>query len=378
MEKQGATARGSEWAPGGKQTNLVATSISDRDGDVAAAGPAYTLGAADEDAVTALRIPRDRLTDATWDAFAARAGGSYQVQLSHLRARGARNLGRGRTHYLELVAKHDGGATKIGQCAVSQCGNSFVVNDGLLLLPEAQSLFAPAMESVLRTLGPGQYEYGGLWNIEPPREELLGTIDGVTVSEARRFFVQGVDFSKWPSWERYWAKVSDSVRYESKYAPERVPGLRLVRYRGLAMLKAIKAIVDLQKASYARKGLGYNRLKHGIHYAYYIARCAPTLELVLAVADEGVLAAYYGSRIGANTYYIYGGQAAGSSGANWYLLKEMTRAAFEAAPSSRFIMGYVDYAMHDESVGGGLLRARRALRASDFETSMVEFDYRSA
>jgi hypothetical protein len=313
-----------------------------------------------------------------WDAMAAACGASYQAIHSYLRAQALKNFGRGRMRAVEFWLHEDSQSLKIGQCAVLASRGRFTIQDGLLLLPEHEARWSEAMHALLRALGQGSYKYGGLWSTEPRREDLLATIEGVAIRDVRPFFVQGVDFSKWPSWDRYWAKVSDSVRYESKYAPERVPGLRLERYHGLKMLKAIKPIVDLQKASYARKGLRYSKLKHSFHYAYYIIQCARSLELVLAVADTGMLAAFYGARIGANTYYVYGGQTAGSGGANWYLLKEMTREASAAAPNGRFVMGYVDYAMHDEAVGGGLLRARRALRASDFETSLIDFDYRPA
>jgi hypothetical protein len=38
-------------------------------------------------------------------------------------------------------------------------------------------------------------------------------------------------------------------------------------------------------------------------------------------------------------------------------------------------MGYVDYATHDEAAGGGLLRSRKAVRASDYNTSVVTFSF---
>lgn len=309
---------------------------------------------------------------AEWDRFAGETCASFQADHAHLKAQaliGARQL---RMFRFVDAATGD----KIGQCAVLKGGRRFEIQDGLQFRPDRQGQWQQAMRALLAELGAGTYVYGGLWSCEAPRDAEFAGLRGVTVEHVRPFAVQGVDFTKWPSWDRYWAKVSDSVRYESKYAPERVPGLRLERFTGLAMLKTIPAIMELQGASYARKAIGYNRWKQGLRYAYYMARCWRSLEVVLAVADAGVLAAYYGGRLGDRTYYIFGGQKAGSGGANWYLLKEMTRAAYEGSPEGRFIMGNVDYAVHEEASGGGLLRARRALRVSDFETSMVTFRYR--
>jgi hypothetical protein len=309
---------------------------------------------------------------AEWDRFAGRTSVSFQADHDHLKAQaliGARQL-------LMFEFVDSASQQKIGQCAVLKRGRHFEIQDGIQLTEDQQGHWQQAMRALLAELGAGTYSYGGLWSCEAPREAEFALLRDVTVDQVRPFAVQGVDFAKWPNWDRYWAKVSDSVRYESKYAPERVPGLRLERFTGWKMLKAIPAIMDLQRASYARKDMGYNRVKQALRYAYYMARCGRSLEVVLAVADAGVLAAYYGGQVGDRTYYIFGGQKAGSGGANWYLLKEMTRAAFEAAPTGRFVMGNVDYAVHEEASGGGLLRARRALRVTDFETSMVNFTYR--
>lgn len=309
-----------------------------------------------------------------WDRFAALTDVSAQADSGHLRAQALVAARRLRTfEFFEHTAT---GQEKIAQCAVLRRGRDFIIQDGLQLAPGHQDKWLHVMRALLARLGPGTYSYGGGMSCEPSRAAQFSGLNGVTVDHVRPFAVQGVEFAKWPSWDRYWAKVSDSVRYESKYAPERVPGLRLEHFSGLRMLKAIPAITGLQRASYTRKSIGYDRWKQTLRYAYYMARCRRSLEVVLAVADAGTLAAYYGARLGGRRYYIFGGQKAGSSGANWYLLKEMTRTAFESAPDGRFIMGNVDYAIHDEATGGGLLRARRALRVSDFETSMVTFRYR--
>jgi hypothetical protein len=80
---------------------------------------------------------------------------------------------------------------------------------------------------------------------------------------------------------------------------------------------------------------------------------------------------------GTHTYYLDGGSRPANKGAAWYLQRSMLQRAWERHPGRAiFIMGYVDFGTHDEAVGGGLLRSRKAVRASDYETAVVTFDYR--
>ena len=328
--------------------------------------------------IVAERVPLRKLDPAAWDRFAAECDASFESSYDHMRAEALKDLGRHRYHCFELWLTSGISRTKIGQCAVSAGAGRFTIRDRIQLLPAYAAEWPRALSALLRHLGPGRYRYGGLLSCEPSREAELRAHPGVTVDYARPFAVQGVAFGQWPNWDRYWAKVSDSVRYEAKYAPERVAGLRLERFQGLAMLRALPSMVAMQGASLGRKKLNFGIVRQTLRHAYYMALCSRSLEVVLAKADAGVLAAFYGGRMGGNTYYIYGGQRAGSGGANWYLLKEMTRHAYEAAPGGRFVMGNVDYAVHDEKVGGGLLRARRALRVTDHETAMIDFRYSTA
>ena len=53
----------------------------------------------------------------------------------------------------------------------------------------------------------------------------------------------------------------------------------------------------------------------------------------------------------------------------------MIERAFHRAPHGKFVMGYVDFAIHSDDEGGGLLRSRQACQASDFPTSVVQFRY---
>jgi hypothetical protein len=51
----------------------------------------------------------------------------------------------------------------------------------------------------------------------------------------------------------------------------------------------------------------------------------------------------------------------------------MLEEAYRRNPAGKFVMGYVDHSIHDDAVGAGLLRSRRACRAAEFPTSVVTF-----
>lgn len=320
--------------------------------------------------------PSKEIDRSWWDSFAAETKASYQVGVDHLRANSLKAVGRAKHLYFEFFTRESGEEQKVGQCVVMKRGRRFRIQDGLQMVSEDPQIWRDAMNGLLRKLGPGDFIYGGLWNCEVARQDELATLPGVRIENVRPFTVQAVDFSRWPSWDRYWAKVSENVRRNARYALERAPGLHVKRYTGFAMLRKIPMLVQLQQESLSRKSLTVRAFRQSLQYLYYMAVCDRIYEVNFAVGDDGVIASYYGAQLGGNFYYIYGGQRAGGSGANWFLMQHMARIAYERCPTGRLVMGNVDYATHDENVGGGLLRARRSLRVTDYETSIIRFSYR--
>lgn len=104
---------------------------------------------------------------------------------------------------------------------------------------------------------------------------------------------------------------------------------------------------------------------------------APQYRLsAIVAASSQPLAGFMGFEFGTHTYYIDGGSRSINSGAAWYLQKSILRRTWERSQGhAKFVMGYVDYAIHDEMVSGGLLRSRRAINASEYDTSIVTFLY---
>ena len=88
-----------------------------------------------------------------------------------------------------------------------------------------------------------------------------------------------------------------------------------------------------------------------------------------------VLAAFFGATFGEMTYYFDGASRRRNGGASWRLVLEMMRRAYQQAPKGKFVMGYVDYAIHDKALSDGLIWSRTACRASEYPTSIVTFQY---
>jgi hypothetical protein len=306
-----------------------------------------------------------------WDAFAQACGCSFRSGHSWLRAWALKWRIRYRLHVLELRAS----GRRIGRCAVGVGARERIFLDRLQLAPDAgPDLWAEAMAAVLAHLGPGRYRYGWQLNLEPCRAAALRRLAGVTVETVQPLTVQAVDFRQWPSWDAYWKSTSNNTRRNAKRAD--AEGLRIEVRRGLASLRHAVPLVRLRSLMYERKGIRFEALKVLATYvAAYLGSPRYTLTS-LVTDDEQALAGFSGMEFGPHTYYIDGGSRPANKGAAWALQRSMLQRAWERHPGrALFVMGYVDYATHDDAVGGGLLRSRKAVRASDYNTSVVTFSF---
>jgi hypothetical protein len=263
---------------------------------------------------------------------------------------------------------------KVGQCAVGVTASERTFLDGLALKPDTDLAWLNCMAAVLARLGPGQYRYGWHLTLEHGREGDLESLPGVTVESVSPFTVQAVDFRRWANWDEYWASTSSNTRRNAKRGEK--AELKVAVRTGFSCLLNVVAIARLRSVMYERKGIEFDRLRT---VAAYVGGhiTAPQYRLA-AIASEGKqpLAGFIGYEFGTHTYYLAGGSRGSNNGAAWYLQKQMLQRAWERSEGcAKFILGYVDYAIHDESVGGGLLRSRRSVNASDHETSIVTFRY---
>jgi hypothetical protein len=325
--------------------------------------------------VVATEVRLGGIDRAAWNAAAARSGASWRMALQNLRITGAKLMMSGRLKLFEFHEMRSGAAVRIGQCAVIQRANAFEFCDRLQLAPEHCDKWSAAMEAVLRRLGPGAYKYGWEWNLEPAREDAFARISGVKVISVRPITVQGVEFSRWPSWEVYWRQVSNNSRRDFARADKTYPDLRIVVRRGFSALRGCFALVRARAAMYRRKGLEFDSVRALTSCMAGVIFSPGSSVLAFAASGDRILSILHGFEFGETTYYVAGASGQGVNGAGWRLQLSMIKAAYDRHPDGKFLLGYVDYALHDEAIGGDLLRSRRAVRATDWPTSEVCFAY---
>ena len=305
-----------------------------------------------------------------WDAFAQSCGASFRSAHNWLRGWSVKAWPHQKLQLIEFYVS----GCKIGQCAIGVGRDERTFLDGLAIRPDYHSLWASCMEAVLCRLGPGKYRYGWNLNLEPSREEDLRSIPGVAVESVHPVTVHAVDFRRWRDWDEYWKSTSNNTRRNAKRGEQ--SGLRIVIRTGLGGLLQAGAIARLRSVMYERKGLKFQRLTA---LASYVGGhvIAPQYRLtVIAMDGRSPQAGFVGYEFGAHTYYVAGGSQSANNGVAWYLQKLMLhRAWVRTQGQAKFIMGHVDYSTHDEAVGGGLLRSRRSVNVSEYETSTVVFRY---
>lgn len=308
-----------------------------------------------------------------WDAFAQRCDASYQLTYDWLRGWSRKSLFCKR---LELFEFYQDGK-KIGQCAVGHGANERIFLDRLALMPGSEALWSNCMEAVLQYLGPGRYRYGWHLTLDQSREDDLRKLPGVSIESVRPLTVHAVDFSRWQSWDEYWASTSSNTRRNAKKGES--ANLSIDVRTGIGCLSHVGAIARLRSVMYERKGIEFHQLRA---LAGYVAGhiFAPQYRLSAIAAEKTEpLAGFIGYEFGTHTYYLAGGSRASANGSGWYLQKSMLQRAWERTQGrAKFVMGYVDYATHDEAIGGGLLRSRRSVNVTDYETSIVTFFYEGA
>lgn len=326
--------------------------------------------------IRARPTPRSWIDQRDWDRFAVASGGSILGSYRHMTSGAVRNWFRQRLVLLQIEIETAEGARKIGQCAVSvsSCGARRFV-DGIHLAPGDETHWHDAFAAVLRAMGPGAYQYGGEWSLEPAREAAIAATVGVDIESVRPLVVQAVDFARWPDWDDYYRGVVGNVRRAATAAPRRYPDLAVAVRKGRLALGALRDLTRLRTSVAERKDLDVSPLRFLLTRLAMTLTCSPYVIAGVARAEGRALGAFYGAEFGRNTYYLDGASAAQNFGASWRLLFTMMERAFSRAPTGKFVMGYVDYALHEEARGGGLLRSRRACRVSDYSTSIVRFRY---
>jgi hypothetical protein len=333
-----------------------------------------------EELSTAFRaVPVAHLDRKAWDAFAKLCGCSVKSTQAHLTGWRIKNQLHYRLRLFEIYWMYGRAWRKVGQCAlgIAKQGKHFFL-DRLQLLPGHEHLWTGAMQAVLENTGRGVYEYGWELNPEPPRSDDLAAIPGVGIEDETPLVVQAIDFSRWGSWDDYFRDLRKGARQSAQFAYRDIPDLGFVTLKGRRAILGLPALVRLKMQLSRRKGIGV-KLRELVTSYLGAALLSPEHTITRLARGHGrVLAAYYGAEFGGNYLYLEAASEAGNQGASWALLLSMIQRSYENDPRGQFIMGYVNYALHDEELSGGLIRSRTACRASDYPTSIVVFRYAPA
>jgi hypothetical protein len=310
----------------------------------------------------------------TWDDFARQCATSYQCTYAYLRTWALKS--RFRLRLFEIFMQEDGLPKKIGQCAVGVGSVISAFLGELQLLSRYAGFWTRAMTALLGHLGPGHYSYGSTESIEKSRECDLKEISAVTIESVRPLVVHAVDFSRWPTWKDYWQAISSNSRRNVRRAELLIPDLSIAIRQGRQAALHIPTLLSLRAAMYRRKRLAFGSWRAGLSGLGLVLGCPQYVFTAVVSGQKRALAAIFAVEFGSHVYYRNGGSHPDNGGAAWYLTLSMLRRTYERNPSTaKFVMGYVDYATHDENVGGGLLRFRRSCRVSDYPTSIVCFSY---
>jgi hypothetical protein len=310
-----------------------------------------------------------------WDRNSARCGASMRSTYAHLRGLGLKFLLRGVPKFYHVYLEADGQRTQIGQYTLIFRRDARIFYDGLHLYPEYRGLWTAAMTAVLADAGAGTYEYGWQWMPEPPRDSELQTIAGVTLTHVRPILVQGVDFANWSDWETYYRGISENIRRNAKKAEKLHGDLKFSLVTGLAALTKVPALVAMRGDMYRRKQLPFNPLRIFAGYVTNILAC-PSQAMIGVVTSGGrTLAIQNNVEFADFHYYLDGAAGAETEGGGWFLQLSMLRRAYERTPKGKFLLGYTDLPVGDQTAEG-LLRSRRSLRASDWPSCLLRFDWR--
>jgi hypothetical protein len=328
------------------------------------------------ESITVTEVGHKTIEPRAWDEFAKQCATSFQCTYAYLRAWAFKNSFRYDLRLFELHVQESGAPQKVGQCAIGVGAAGSVFVGELQLLGGHSRSWTGAMTALLNHLGPGRYRYGSTDSLEKRREEDLGQIGAVRIESVRPVVVEAVDFSRWPTWEDYWHAISSNSRRNARRAEALIPDLSIAVCQGFKAALHLPVLLSLRTAMYKRKGLAFQPWRDGLSDLGMILGCPQYACTAVVWARNRPLAAISAIEFGSHVYYANGGSRPDNGGAAWYLTIALLRRAYERDPkTAKFIMGYVDYATHDEQIGGGLLRFRRSCRVSAYPTSIVCFSY---
>ena len=331
-----------------------------------------TLGAVNF-VIVAYQRPFKSLEGDVWDRFAAECDAGYRSSFRFLRATHILRWPKARILLFELYLKSDGHEVKIGQAAVKSSRRDHVFEDQLQIIPAHADKWGEAMSAIITAVGAGEYRYGYPLSIEPSRADDIKALPRTSNVIPREIVVQYIDFSKWNSWDEYYKNISTNSKRNANRAEKEIANLNLEQLHGIKTLKEIFYLVNLRDEIYTQKDIKFEKIRAALSYCGRLIGYGNKSFAASLTSNSKYLASISGVMFNDKIYYLDGGRDTATRGAAWYLTIEMLRICYARAPKGKFIMGYVDYALHDDAVGGGLLRSRQSCRTTDLTTTIVSF-----
>ncbi|MBF9150229.1 hypothetical protein [Novosphingobium jiangmenense] len=306
-----------------------------------------------------------------WDTAIQSARGSYLLAHRRLsiwrrsqRARGAK------VRVLKLLAS----GQEAGLCIVHSRDNIHTLRERLLLFPGQEMWWAPALSAVLEHIGSGTYRYGPSSSVSPSRASELGLVSGVSITDAKPYAVQAVDFSRYGSWNEYLYDLKPGIRNECRRAETR-HDLELVATSGRGIWRAIgRFVLQLHRQPH-RKGRRLAELRQVLSLILSTATLRTSTVMFTAASGSEALATQYHVDFGSDRYYAAGAATHMQPSPAWWLTIQAFKDAWERNPNGRVILGSFYPHLHDGKTGEGLLDFRRRCRAISFESEILEFRF---
>jgi len=317
-----------------------------------------------------LLIAKNRAGSKEWDRFAELCGGSYRC------AYYAAYLAPGwRVRRFEILQLSGNQSRKIGQCAVTLSGPIRIFADQLQLLSGFQIYWEPAMNMILKALGPGRYQYGSEWCTEPPRDNELARLINIQLEDVRLAYLQAIEFERWKSWDEYWSSVSSNIRRNYQKALSENADLELNLKCELSLLRVLPTLYRLKELTLQKKQLGgsvIRSVKSAIRttFLFKITTAMVCLKNSKVVGFSTCL--FYGQ----HAFYLEGGATRDVPGSGWYVLASTIRYAFERSQGKGlFVMGPVEEKTMQKPEWQGLARSRQQCRVTDRPVATIRFHY---
>jgi hypothetical protein len=313
-----------------------------------------------------------------WDSFCAQSGCLRAAASRSVLVTAVRSIGKNKVRCFEIFGGALGSPKKIAQATVVTQRDRCWFLHRLVLAPAFAGMWIDVMRSLLLHIGPGLYGYPKLIDDGPCREEDMRGLSEVTIESVHPIVVQSVYFRNWETWDDYFNSLQTNAKRNYKRAIKEIEGLNIVTRRGLRALTELPFLAKCVGNVYRSKGVTHSvpRIAAGFLVKAMLFGDRQFIRVVRSGTRR--LAAISGVEFGDRLFYLNGGRGVNQAGAQWYLTIEALRDFRRTHPDGVFVMGHVDYALHDAAINGGLLRFRAACQVTDAPTSVIKFAFSPA